>query len=290
MFARYILDRQEIAYLSVCHGYPASSTAGVAKRLLPLHGELRSSRLEGRDDRCTSITAAVDGVTAGHSTGRPVRQLLSPSPIALRGDRRRRACASGSRSSRVWRCPEGGQPCQLVLRTRTANRSRPCVGACHVRRLEVFGSALRDDFNPARSDVDFLVEFDATLAYPNTFERCSGRLSEACRWTGDACGAPQSLCQGASRRIGSWCMRHDVRAYLADARDAAALIRQFVQGRTLANYRADPMLRSAVERQFEIIGEAFNQLAKTAPAWRSASTCAASSISVMSGPCLCHRR
>ena len=28
-------------------------------------------------------------------------------------------------------------------------------------------------------------------------------------------------------------MRHDVRAYLADARDAAALIRQFVQGRTL---------------------------------------------------------
>ena len=32
----------------------------------------------------------------------------------------------------------------------------------HVRRLEVFGSALRDDFSPARSDVDFLVEFDAS--------------------------------------------------------------------------------------------------------------------------------
>lgn len=31
----------------------------------------------------------------------------------------------------------------------------------HVRRLEVFGSAARgDDFDPARSDVDFLVEFD----------------------------------------------------------------------------------------------------------------------------------
>jgi uncharacterized protein with HEPN domain len=41
-------------------------------------------------------------------------------------------------------------------------------------------------------------------------------------------------------------MRHDVRAYLTDAHDAAALIRQFVQGRTLADYRADPMLRSAV--------------------------------------------
>ena len=31
----------------------------------------------------------------------------------------------------------------------------------HVRKLEVFGSAARgDDFDPAKSDVDFLVEFD----------------------------------------------------------------------------------------------------------------------------------
>ena len=60
-------------------------------------------------------------------------------------------------------------------------------------------------------------------------------------------------------------MRRDARAYLTDARAAAALIRQFVQGRTLEDYRADPMLRSAVERQFEIIGEALNQLAKNAP-------------------------
>jgi hypothetical protein len=29
----------------------------------------------------------------------------------------------------------------------------------HVRRLFVFGSAARDDFDPARSDVDLLVEF-----------------------------------------------------------------------------------------------------------------------------------
>src|SRR5882762_7832611 len=30
----------------------------------------------------------------------------------------------------------------------------------HVRRLDLFGSAARDDFDPARSDLDFLVEFD----------------------------------------------------------------------------------------------------------------------------------
>ncbi len=31
----------------------------------------------------------------------------------------------------------------------------------HVRRLDVFGSAARGDFDPARSDMDFLVEFAA---------------------------------------------------------------------------------------------------------------------------------
>lgn len=37
----------------------------------------------------------------------------------------------------------------------------------HVRRLELFGSAARgEDFDPARSDVDFLVEFDPALGIP----------------------------------------------------------------------------------------------------------------------------
>ena len=30
----------------------------------------------------------------------------------------------------------------------------------HVRRLSVFGSAARDDFDPATSDVDIIVEFE----------------------------------------------------------------------------------------------------------------------------------
>ena len=33
-----------------------------------------------------------------------------------------------------------------------------------VLRLEVFGSAVRDDFDPARSDVDFMVEFQPGIA------------------------------------------------------------------------------------------------------------------------------
>jgi uncharacterized protein len=31
----------------------------------------------------------------------------------------------------------------------------------HIRQLELFGSALSDDYDPERSDLDFLVEFEA---------------------------------------------------------------------------------------------------------------------------------
>jgi predicted nucleotidyltransferase len=41
--------------------------------------------------------------------------------------------------------------------------------AHHVRRLAVFGSAVRDDFDPARSDVDLLVEFEPSTV-ENRFE------------------------------------------------------------------------------------------------------------------------
>ena len=33
----------------------------------------------------------------------------------------------------------------------------------HVRRLEVFGSAVREDFDPQRSDLDLLVEIDSAV-------------------------------------------------------------------------------------------------------------------------------
>lgn len=54
----------------------------------------------------------------------------------------------------------------------------------------------------------------------------------------------------------------DDRAYLWDMLTAAKAVVAFVQGRTLDEYVADLMLRSAVERQVEIIGEAARRVSK----------------------------
>ena len=40
---------------------------------------------------------------------------------------------------------------------------------------------------------------------------------------------------------------------------------QFTDGRTYEEYSQDAMLRAAVERQFEIVGEGINQLARIDP-------------------------
>jgi uncharacterized protein with HEPN domain len=61
-------------------------------------------------------------------------------------------------------------------------------------------------------------------------------------------------------------MPRDPRAFLWDVRQAADNIAAFIRDKNEADYRADPLLHSAVERQLEIIGEALNQLDKSAPA------------------------
>lgn len=61
-------------------------------------------------------------------------------------------------------------------------------------------------------------------------------------------------------------MERDARAFLWDVRICADRIRRFTAGRSRDDYLADEMLRAAVERQLEIIGEALNRLARAAPA------------------------
>ena len=53
-------------------------------------------------------------------------------------------------------------------------------------------------------------------------------------------------------------MRPEAKKYLFDIRKAADLLAQFTHRTSSDEYAQDAMLRSAVERQFEIIGEALN--------------------------------
>ena len=53
--------------------------------------------------------------------------------------------------------------------------------------------------------------------------------------------------------------------YFFDALTAARAIQKFSQGKTFEDYCADEMLSSAIERKFEIIGEALNRVKRRYP-------------------------
>jgi uncharacterized protein with HEPN domain len=60
-------------------------------------------------------------------------------------------------------------------------------------------------------------------------------------------------------------MRLESKKYLYDVARAAALAMEFIRGKNFADYSGDALLRSAVERQLEIVGEALAQLARIDP-------------------------
>ena len=59
--------------------------------------------------------------------------------------------------------------------------------------------------------------------------------------------------------------RREARKYLFDMAEACGLIETFLSRKSFDDYRHDPLLRSGVERQFEIIGEALGRLLEIAP-------------------------
>jgi uncharacterized protein with HEPN domain len=60
-------------------------------------------------------------------------------------------------------------------------------------------------------------------------------------------------------------MRRDARAYLWDAVKATEAVQTFIRGKTYDAFAEEDMVRSAVERQLQIVGEALAQLAKIDP-------------------------
>ena len=57
-------------------------------------------------------------------------------------------------------------------------------------------------------------------------------------------------------------MQRDPRSFFWDVRESAIQVQDFIAGMEASAYASNIMAQAAVERKFEIIGEALNQLAK----------------------------
>ena len=53
--------------------------------------------------------------------------------------------------------------------------------------------------------------------------------------------------------------------HLYDIREAASAILGFIAGKTFEDYQNDTLLRSGIERKFEIVGEALNRIRRDDP-------------------------
>lgn len=72
-------------------------------------------------------------------------------------------------------------------------------------------------------------------------------------------------CKPASTAAGNWFTQRDPRAFLRDIQQDCVNVENFLPGIGLADYLANLLLRSAVERQLQNSGEALSPLARTDP-------------------------
>lgn len=63
-------------------------------------------------------------------------------------------------------------------------------------------------------------------------------------------------------------MSRDPRAFLWDVSTASQDIVAFTQAMSVAEYVSNKLIQAAVERKFEVIGEALNQLPSPIQTWR----------------------
>ncbi len=149
-----------------------------------------------------------------------------------------------------------------------------------IKRLSLFGSALRTDFGPD-SDIDMLIEYApeakidayAILRQQKEFSEMIGRPVDL--------GTPQSLSPYIRDEvIDSAEPLYDVdgiyprrskpmpkkpdkdRLRLLDMRDAAEKARRYAAGRTRADIEDDEILGSALVREVVVIGEAANHVSE----------------------------
>ena len=130
-----------------------------------------------------------------------------------------------------------------------------------VARLDVFGSAARaSDFQPGRSDVDFLVEFEnqgSRIRFSRSRRRSSTSLSV--RWISSIVEPSKGVETTSGGRTSSptWkpsSLRDE--ALLLDIVNAAEDARSFVDGMNWSAFGSSRLHQNAVIRSLEVIGEA----------------------------------
>jgi uncharacterized protein len=147
-----------------------------------------------------------------------------------------------------------------------------------IRRLELFGSSARADFNPATSDLDFLAVFEEPAAVgiselyfealrelTDLFDRKVDLLtldSVTNPFMLDAIDRDRVI---VCEKVDGTIMAKEPRGYLHDAATALGAIARYLRGKSFEGYQRDDMLQAAVERRFEVAAEALNQLSKTHP-------------------------
>ena len=60
-------------------------------------------------------------------------------------------------------------------------------------------------------------------------------------------------------------MKNEILAHLHDIAQAGRAVKEFLAKRTFEDYSSNELLRSAVERKFEVIGEALNRIRDDEP-------------------------
>lgn len=60
-------------------------------------------------------------------------------------------------------------------------------------------------------------------------------------------------------------MKNETLAHLHDILHAGRMLKDFIAGHTFEDYTSDELLRSGVERKFEIMGEALNRIKRDDP-------------------------
>ncbi len=159
-----------------------------------------------------------------------------------------------------------------------------------VRRLVLFGSALRDDFSPQSSDLDFVVEFDRRLELPwdgqvtglmNELSELFGRdvdVVERLLMTNrflqrevDLSGLTIYGEEAPARETGGPSMTerehkaNRTRGVLSDILESCKAILGFCADVEKESFCSDPLLQAAVERHLITIGEAAGSLRKANP-------------------------